>query len=110
MPDQFQYDVFLSHSEKDKGVVRPLAERLRADGRNVWPVLPKHQRVGGFDEWDIFKAEGGGQNTGIETHPSSLLTSFACEKAGALTHAGALVFTERRVPITCADQMDRSNL
>ena len=28
----FTYDVFLSHSAKDKAVVRPLAERLRADG------------------------------------------------------------------------------
>jgi len=32
MPDDFQYDVFLSHSAKDQAVVRPLAERLRADG------------------------------------------------------------------------------
>jgi hypothetical protein len=32
MPSGFQYDVFLSHSAKDKAVVRPLAERLRADG------------------------------------------------------------------------------
>ena len=32
MADDFQYDVFLSHSSKDKTVVRPLAERLRADG------------------------------------------------------------------------------
>ena len=40
MPDQFQYDVFLSHSAKDKTVVRPLAERLRKDGLKVW-----------FDEW-----------------------------------------------------------
>jgi hypothetical protein len=32
MPDEFQYDVFLSHSAKDKAVVRPLAERLRQDG------------------------------------------------------------------------------
>jgi len=32
MPDHFPYDVFLSHSAKDKAVVRPLAERLRADG------------------------------------------------------------------------------
>ncbi len=40
MPDDFQYDVFLSHSAKDKAVVRPLAERLRADGVKVW-----------FDEW-----------------------------------------------------------
>ena len=32
MPDDFPYDVFLSHSAKDKAVVRPLAERLRNDG------------------------------------------------------------------------------
>ena len=32
MPDEFPYDVFLSHSAKDKAAVRPLAERLRADG------------------------------------------------------------------------------
>ena len=36
----FPYDVFLSHSAKDKAVVKPLAERLRADGLKVW-----------FDEW-----------------------------------------------------------
>ncbi|MEK7676294.1 MAG: hypothetical protein AAB676_10730 [Verrucomicrobiota bacterium] len=34
MPDEFHYDVFLSHSVKDKAVVRPLAERLRKDGLN----------------------------------------------------------------------------
>ena len=40
MPDEFAYDVFFSHSAKDKAVVRPLAERLRRDGLKVW-----------FDEW-----------------------------------------------------------
>ena len=40
MRAEFQYDVFLSHSAKDKPVVRSLAERLRADGLKVW-----------FDEW-----------------------------------------------------------
>jgi hypothetical protein len=40
MPEQFLYDVFLSHSAKDKAVVRRLAERLRGDGLKVW-----------FDEW-----------------------------------------------------------
>ena len=40
MADAFQYDVFLSHSAKDKAVVRPLAERLRKDGLKVW-----------LDEW-----------------------------------------------------------
>ena len=38
--EQFLFDVFLSHSAKDKAVVRPLAERLREDGLKVW-----------FDEW-----------------------------------------------------------
>jgi hypothetical protein len=38
----FTYDVFLSHSSKDKAVVRAIAERLRADGLRVW-----------FDEWEI---------------------------------------------------------
>jgi len=36
MRDEFQYDVFLSHSAKDKTVVRELAERLRKDGLKVW--------------------------------------------------------------------------
>jgi small GTP-binding protein len=38
----FAYDVFLSHSSKDKDVVRDLARRLRDDGLRVW-----------FDEWEI---------------------------------------------------------
>ena len=42
MTHDFSYDVFLSHSSKDKHIVRPLAERLRNDGLNVW-----------FDEWSI---------------------------------------------------------
>jgi hypothetical protein len=44
MPDEFKYDVFLSHSAKDKAVVRAVAERLRKDGLKVW-----------FDEW-VLKA------------------------------------------------------
>src|SRR5882672_6752828 len=40
MSAEFQYDVFLSHSAKDKPVVREVAERLRKDGLKVW-----------FDEW-----------------------------------------------------------
>ncbi|MCB1088187.1 MAG: toll/interleukin-1 receptor domain-containing protein [Verrucomicrobiae bacterium] len=31
-PESFLYDVFLSHSSKDKAVVREVAERLREDG------------------------------------------------------------------------------
>ena len=40
MGEDFNYDVFLSHSAKDKPIVRAVAERLRADGLRVW-----------FDEW-----------------------------------------------------------
>jgi hypothetical protein len=42
MPDEFQYDVFLSHNAKDKPRVRRLAERLKAAGVRVW-----------LDEWVI---------------------------------------------------------
>jgi hypothetical protein len=37
MPYAFQYDVFLSHSAKDKAVVRPLAKRLRKDRPGLQP-------------------------------------------------------------------------
>ena len=47
MPDTFQFDAFLSHSAKDKAVVRAVAERFRKDGLKVW-----------FDEWEIAKTDG----------------------------------------------------
>ena len=42
MSDTFPFDVFLSHSSKDKAIVRAVAERLRADGLRVW-----------LDDWEI---------------------------------------------------------
>lgn len=42
MSDDFKYDVFLSHSAKDKAVVRDIAEGLRNDGLRVW-----------LDDWEI---------------------------------------------------------
>ena len=53
MPESssFPYDVFLSHSAKDKAVVRPLAQRLKKDGLKVWACPPKPPGEGGFDEW-----------------------------------------------------------
>jgi small GTP-binding protein len=42
MEDDFNYDVFLSHSSKDKDTVRAVAERLRADGLRVW-----------LDDWEL---------------------------------------------------------
>ena len=51
MGDQFQFDVFLGHSAKDKAVVRELAARLQRDGVRVWlgeanPVAPVSDRRG----------------------------------------------------------------
>ena len=37
----FTHDVFLSHSSKDKSVVRSLAERLPKDAVRVWRCPPK---------------------------------------------------------------------
>jgi hypothetical protein len=42
MANDFKYDVFLSHSSKDKVVVRGIADRLRTDGLQVW-----------LDDWEI---------------------------------------------------------
>ena len=42
MSDTFAYDVFLSHSSKEKAIVRDIAERLKKDGIKVW-----------FDAWEI---------------------------------------------------------
>ena len=42
MNNRFSFDVFLSHSSKDKETVRAVAERLRKDGLRVW-----------FDEWEL---------------------------------------------------------
>jgi small GTP-binding protein len=42
MSTEFQFDVFLSHSSRDKAIVRGIADRLKRDGVRVW-----------FDEWEI---------------------------------------------------------
>lgn len=50
MPNDFKYDVFLSHSAKDNPVVRELANRLKKDNLRVW-----------FDEKDsLFSRERAG--------------------------------------------------
>lgn len=59
----FAYDVFLSYSSKDKAIVVPLAERLKADGLRVW-----------LDAWEIragdsiparIKLEDGLEHSGV---------------------------------------------
>ena len=36
MSEQFLFNVFLSHSVKDKAIARQIAELLRSDGFRVW--------------------------------------------------------------------------
>jgi len=36
VPEDFEFDLFLSHSAKDKTMVRELAARLKHDGVRVW--------------------------------------------------------------------------
>ena len=95
---EFQYDVFLSHSTNDKAVVRPLAERLRQDGPNVWPVPPKPLGIGGFDEWVL--ASGDKILAKIEKAPahSNILRNEGGQMCGCveptrfLRHARATLF------------------
>ena len=51
MPDAFQHDVFLSHSAKDKAVVRAVEEWLRKDWRrnDSQPSAINPQPLGGSD-------------------------------------------------------------
>ncbi len=49
MTDEFRYDVFLSHSRRDRERMREIAERLRADGLRVWP---------GVFEPEVFEEDG----------------------------------------------------
>ena len=94
----FPYDVFLSHSAKDKAVVRPLAERLRVDGLKVW-----------FDEWECPSpagaGEGGrrpGEGRGVkgESIPAKIeegsefcagwVSAFGAGEAGSISDQGQL--------------------
>jgi hypothetical protein len=57
MPSEFQYDVFLSHSAKDKAVVRPLAERLRKDGlRSASQPSTFNTQLPGGSDWAQLEA------------------------------------------------------
>lgn len=96
----FPYDVFLSHSSKDKAVVRPLAERLpacraiaarrrRTDRLKVWPITPKRPSVGGFDKW-VLKA---GDRIPAKIAPPSL-GSYG-ETGAGLAHSRVLACPTR---------------
>jgi hypothetical protein len=58
MSTDYIFSFFLSHSPRDKAVVRPLAERLRADGLKVWPCPPSPLGERGFDECVLKPGDG----------------------------------------------------
>jgi len=60
MGQEFEYDVFLSHSAKDKAVVRSLAEWLLRDGLRVW-----------YDGWEFAKAQAAQRETESDRRPSA---------------------------------------
>lgn len=71
MPERFEYDVFLSHSSKDKSRVRRLAKRMRDVGLRVW-----------FDEW-IIKA-GDDRDLAIERGLEKSRVQVLCLSPAAL--------------------------
>ena len=98
MEQDFQYDVFLSHSAKDKAVVGGsslsasigeragvrcrslhLAERSRKDGVKVWPVAPDLLGEGGFDNRELPVAASR-QSVVISPGKKGTATSIAPEK------------------------------
>ncbi len=68
MTEPFKYDVFLSHSTKDKPAVRELAARLKSDGLRVW-----------LDEWEIKPGDmiGLKVNQGLEQSRTLVLVMSA---------------------------------
>src|SRR5258708_7956106 len=87
MSPEFQFDVFLSHSAKDKAVVRAVAERLRTDGLKVW-----------FDEWVLrpgdsipAKIEEGLEHSRVLARPAVALgrRRMLCMSANAFGSAWA---------------------
>ncbi len=71
MTSEFKYDVFLSHSSKDKPVVSELANRLKKDGLRVW-----------FEEWEI---------PGVSISPGERVRVRASKIEEGLEHSRVLV-------------------
>jgi WD40 repeat protein len=102
MAETFAFDVFLSHSSKDKPLVRELAERLKADGLRVW-----------FDEWEIAPGDhiSGKVVKGLEQSRRLVVVMtesfFASEWAAYehyTVHFSAPTNAERRfIPLLAAD-------
>jgi WD40 repeat protein len=95
---QFLFDVFLSHSTKDKPVVRAIAERLRGDGLRVW-----------FDEWELkpgdsipAKIEGGLEHSRVLVlcmSANAFGSDWAALEAGTFRFRDPLNKERRFIPV-----------
>ena len=109
MPAEFQFDVFLSHSSKDKDAVRDIAERLRRDGLKVW-----------FDEWEIklgdsipSKIEAGLENSRILLlcmSTNAFGSDWAQLEAGTFRFRDPLNKERRFIPLRLDDTPVRGSL
>jgi hypothetical protein len=82
--NEFPHDVFLSHSSKDKAVVRPLAERLRADGLRVC-----------LDDWEI--RPGGSISPKIEEGLENSRALSKCAANVTKTSLGVVIAADLKV-------------
>ncbi len=103
------YDVFVSHSAKDKAAVRPLAERLHADGLKVW-----------FDEWQIkpgdsipAKIEEGLERSRVLVlcmSANAFGSDWAQLEAGTFRFHDPLDQEHRFIPLRRADRLKRQHI
>jgi GTPase SAR1 family protein len=107
--EKFLFDVFLSHSSKDKDIVRDIAERLRADGLKVW-----------FAEWILKPHDNAAAKTdeGLE-HSRVLVLCLSKNALGsewAQLEAGTYRFRDPRdkqrrfIPMRLDDQFAEDSL
>ena len=82
----FEFDIFLGHSAKDRGTLRAIAERLREDGLRVW-----------FDEWILKPGENISAKTqqGLEGSRVLLLSMSANAFGSSWSKLEALTFQFR---------------
>ncbi|MDP4029740.1 MAG: TIR domain-containing protein [Gallionella sp.] len=109
MSDQYTFDVFLSHSSKDKDAVRAIAERLKGDGLRVW-----------LDEWELkpgdhipAKIEDGLEHSRVLVlcmSANAFSSDWATLEAGTFRFRDPLNKDRRFIPLRLDDAPIKSSL